>query len=182
MSLKTWIFAGLMAGAVLLSAAELISNGDFENNRTAPWKFLKGGKTSTLTVMTDSSPAGGRGVLALNISDERKIALGQNLNLGPGTYKFSGWIDTTRCSRPGGYSMVFLTCSINGKGKNLGVFGTPGTVPKVGWRKVPWQKYERIVTIPPGGKIKGIRLTTANMTGTVMFDNISLIPYGTAEQ
>ena len=168
--------------SVLLTAAELIPNGDFENGKTAPWQFLKGGKTTTLTMVTDSSPDGGSNVLAVNIRDERKVQLGQNLNLGPGTYKFSGWIDTTRCSRPGGYSQIYLVCSINGKGKNLGVFGTPGTVPGSGWRKYPWQKSESVITIPPGGKIKGVRISITNMTGTIMLDNLSLTLYGKEEQ
>ncbi|MBQ6599131.1 MAG: hypothetical protein IJH79_16395, partial [Lentisphaeria bacterium] len=168
--------------SVLLTAAELIPNGDFENGKTAPWQFLKGGKTTTLTMVTDSSPDGGSNVLAVNIRDERKVQLGQKLNIGPGTYKFSGWIDTTRCSRPGGYSQIYLVCSINGKGKNLGVFGTPGTVPGSGWRKFPWKKSESVITIPPGGKIKGVRISITNMTGTIMLDNLSLTPYGKEEQ
>ena len=183
MSRPKFIFlAAAMFSSVLLTAVELIVNGDFENGKTAPWQFLKGGKTTTLTMVTDSSPDGGSNVLAVNIRDERKVQLGQNLNLGPGTYKFSGWIDTTRCSRPGGYSQIYLVCSINGKGKNLGVFGTPGTVPNVGWRKFPWKKSENVVTIPPGGKIKGVRISITNMTGTILLDNLSLTPYGKAEQ
>ena len=85
-------------------------------------------------------------------------------------------MDTTRCTKPGGYAMIYLSGSINGKWHNFGTFATPGTA-KGGWKKTEWTKYEKIITVPEGGMIKSINITLISITGTVMLDGISLCDY-----
>ena len=130
-----------------------------------------------MTIITDSvSPLGGSGVLGVTFAKDRRIDIKQNLKTGPGKYKLTAYMDTTRCTKPGGYAMIYLSGSINGKWHNFGTFATPGTA-KGGWKKTEWTKYEKIITVPEGGMIKSINITLISITGTVMLDGISLCDY-----
>lgn len=162
-----------MAATTLSFAAEYLKNGDFENDEFKPWRVYSG--KSTLSIITDTSPAGGSGVLGINLTGEdRKSSVTQALKLGPGKYCFSGYVDTTRLTVPQGYVMLYVSGTKDGKWHNYGGFHAGGTDPKLGWRKAPWKKYEHEFTVPEGGTLTGIWIECISCTGTLMFDNLSL--------
>ena len=40
-----------------------------------------------------------------------------------------------------------------------------------------WAKYEKIINVPPDGKIENVYIVLSHITGTVMVDGISLRNY-----
>ena len=181
MDIKTkTCYLGILTAA-LTFGGEWIKNGDFENGKTTPWKLTKANKNVSLSIVPDSgSPCGGSGALGITLSQERVIDICQDVKIGPGTYKLTAYMDTTRCTKPGGYIMLYFSGSVNGKWQNFGGVATPGTpkTPGVGWKKTSWRKYEKIITVPEGGTIKRIYIVLSGyFTGTAMLDGISLQDY-----
>ena len=161
---------------------EWIKNGDFENEKTAPWFFSPPTKNASLSIIKDSTPpGGGSGVLGITVANAPRVDIRQSLNVGPGKYKFSVYIDTTRCPKQTGYAAISLTGSVGGKWKSFAAVHTPDNNQHTK-RITVWQKYEKVFTVPPGGKIESIWITLANITGTVMVDQISLRDYSESEQ
>ena len=169
--------------ALSLAGAEFIKNGDFESGKIAPWRLSKPNDKVTVEIVPDSgSPCGGTGALGITLSKERRIDLHQNVKIGPGKYKLTAYMDTSRCTRPGGYIMVYLEGTVNGKYRNFGCVATPGTG-RGGWKKTEWEKYEKIITVPEGGVIRHANIALINyLTGTVMLDNISICDYNPDEE
>ena len=163
--------------ALSLAGTEFVRNGDFESGKIAPWRLSKPNDKVTVEIVPDSgSPCGGTGALGITLSKERRIDLHQNVKIGPGKYKLTAYMDTSRCTKPSGYIMLYLSGSVNGKWHNFGCVATPGTA-RGGWKKTEWTKYEKIITVPEGGMIKSINITLISITGTVMLDGISLCDY-----
>ena len=162
---------------MVLSAfgAEYLQNGDFETGEIKPWGFPRETKASA-SIRTDSAPAGGRGVLAINLppDGERKISFHQKVKLGPGTYQFSCYVDTTGVTVPKGFVQFYVSGTVEGKWTNYGGFHIGGTHPKLGWRKYPWTKLESTVTIPENGVANSVWIEFINTVGTVLLDNFSL--------
>ena len=182
---KKW-FAVLAAATLCtaaLSAAEYVKNGDFETNEVAPWRLSKPNDKVELAVVADSNTPSDSGAFAVTLTGEdRRIDLKQRVKIGPGTYKLTAYMDTTRCTKPGGYIMLYCSGEINGKWHNFGGVATPGTA-KGGWKKTEWQKYEKIITVPEGGVIQSVNIAlVGNMTGTVMLDGISIQEHGAEAQ
>lgn len=173
---------------MFICGAEWIRNGDFENGRISPWTISKPNKNVKLTIIKDSNlSGGGSGALGITMADTPRIDIKQGLKVGPGTYKFTAYIDTTRCTKPRGYVMLYLAGSLKGKWKTFGTVVTPKKSPtgrprSTGWAKKEWDKHEMIVTVPPDGKINSINILIGNITGTVMLDRISLMDYGKNEK
>ncbi|MBR4674971.1 MAG: hypothetical protein IKP00_10950 [Victivallales bacterium] len=155
-------------------AAEYLKNGDFEGETTAPWRLKESKATISLT--SDNVPAGGgRNVLAVHLPDgENKVALHQKVKLEPGTYTFSGYVDTTGVTVPRGFVQFYVSGTLDGKWKNYGSFHIGGTLPKLGWRKHPWTKLETTITIPENGVGASVWCEFINTTGTVLMDNFSI--------
>ena len=182
MNIRKMALLGLILSAVSVYGAERVKNGDFENGKIAPWRLVKPNKNVSLAIVTDSgSPCGGNGALGITLSKERRIDISQGVKIGPGKYKLTAYMDTSRCTKPAGYIMLYLSGSVNGKWHNFGSIATPGTPGRkssAGWTKTIWQKYEKIITVPDGGVIKHINIALINyLTGTVMLDGISLRDY-----
>ncbi|MBQ9367220.1 MAG: hypothetical protein IJT83_05520, partial [Victivallales bacterium] len=156
-------------------AAEYLQNGDFEAETPAPWRLYKETK-ATLTLTSDNVPAGGgRTALAIQIpAGEDKAVLTQRIKLGPGTYTFSGYVDTTGVTVPQGFVQFYVSGDIDGKWKNFGGFHVGGTKPKLGWRNTPWTKLEHTFTIPENGSGASIWCECLKTTGTVLLDNFSI--------
>ncbi len=155
-------------------AAEYLQNGDFEAETPAPWQ-LKSTK-ATLSLTSDNVPTGGgRNVLAVHLpKEENKVSLHQTIKLGPGTYTFSGYVDTTGVTVPQGYVQYYISGTLDGKWKNFGSFHIGGTKPKIGWQKHPWTKLETTITIPENGTAASLWCDFVNTTGTVLMDNFSI--------
>ena len=182
----TKILAACLASNLLalpLAGAEFVKNGSFENGKIVPWWLSKPNQNVSLSIVSDSgSPCGGTGALSITLSKEQRIDITQNVKIGPGKYKLTAYMDTTRCTRPGGYIMLYLSGSVNGKWHNFGCVATPGTR-RSGWKKTEWQKYEKIVTVPEGGVIKNVNIALINnLTGTIMLDGISIRDYSDEEE
>ena len=174
MSMRFFVAAAaIFALAAPLAAAEHVKNGDFENGKTAPWRLDKATPTASLAVITDATPpVGGSGVLGITVEKGRRIDVCQHVNVGPGKYKFSVYIDTTRCAQTG-VVMVYLGGKAGEKYRSFGSLKTHSndqTVKKV----TVWQKFERVIDIPENGKITSINIMLLNIRGTVMLDRISL--------
>jgi len=164
-----------VAFAASLAAAEYVKNGDFESGNVAPWRLSKPNAEVTLAIVPDSgSPCGGSGALGITLPGVKRVDVTQRVKIGPGTYKLTAYMDTTRCTKQGGYIMLYLSGTVDGKWHNFGTVATPGTRKGVGWRKTEWQKYEKIVTVPEGGVIKSVNISFISLTGTVMLDDISV--------
>jgi len=179
---KKWIAAAVLAAFALpLAAAEYVKNGDFENGKTAPWFFLKANPNASLSVVTDAAPPeGGSGVLGITFSKDRRVDFRQNLNVGPGKYKFSAYLDTTRCA-PQGQVILDLVGRVGGKWHTFAHFSTPSNDSNA--KKITlWRRYETVVTVPPDGVIKALVFRIVNINGTVMADRISLRDYDENEQ
>ena len=178
------LFAVLAASALLaapLAAAEHVKNGDFENGKTAPWHLDPVTPAASLAVITDAAPpVGGSGVLGITVEKGRRIDVCQHVNVGPGKYKFSVYIDTTRCA-PTGVVMVYLGGKAGEKYRSFGSLKTHSNDQNT--KKVTvWQKFERIIDIPENGKITSVNIMLLNIRGTAMLDRISLIDYDADEQ
>lgn len=159
-----------------LAAAEYVRNGDFESGNVAPWRLSKPNAEVALAIVPDSgSPCGGSGALGITLPGVKRVDVAQRVKkIGPGTYKLTAYMDTTRCTKPGGYIMIFLEGNVNGKYSNFGCIATPGTG-KDGWRKTEWRKFEKVITVPEGGAITSVTIALINnLTGTVMLDGISI--------
>ena len=172
--MKAILFA-LSLAIIPLIGAEYLKNGDFEAESTQPWS-LKPSKAS-ISLTSDNVPAGGgRNVLAVHIpaESEKKISLCQRFKLGPGTYKLSGYVDTTGLTVPSGYAMFYVAGKIDGKWKNYGGFHIGGTHPKLGWHKDPWTKLETSFTVPENGEATSLWCEFISTTGTILMDNFSL--------
>ena len=169
--------------AVLAQGSEWVKNGDFETGEITPWKLLKPNKNVNLSIVTDSgSPCPGNGALGITLSKERRIDIVQGVKIGPGKYKLTAYMDTSRCTKPSGYIMLYLSGSVNGKWHNFGAVATPGTA-RGGWKKTEWEKYEKIISVPEDGMIRGVNIVLANyLTGTVMLDGISIRDYSEEEE
>ena len=177
------MFAGALLIPFLLSGAEYVKNGDFETKEVAPWRLTKANDKVELAVLSDSSTPSGSNALGITLpGEERRIDINQRVKIGPGTYKLTVYMDTTRCTKPRGYVMLALAGNINGKWHNFGGVATPGT-PKDGWKKTEWQKYEKVVTVPEGGVIQSVLIAiVGHVTGTVMVDGISIQEFGAEAQ
>ena len=177
------LFAGALLFPLLLAGAEHVKNGDFETKEIAPWRLSKPNDKVELAVIADSNTPSGSSALGITLpGEERRIDLHQRVKIGPGTYKLTVYMDTTRCTKPRGYVMLALAGNINGKWHNFGGVATPGT-PKDGWKKTEWQKYEKIVTVPEGGVIQSVLIAiVGHVTGTVMVDGISIQEFGAEAQ
>ena len=169
--------------AVLAQGSEWVKNGDFETGEITPWKLLKPNKNVNLSIVTDSgSPCPGNGALGITLSKERRIDIVQGVKIGPGKYKLTAYMDTSRCTKPSGYIMLYLSGSVNGKWHNFGAVATPGTA-RGGWKKTEWEKYEKIISVPEDGMIRSVNIVLANyLTGTVMLDGISIRDYSEEEE
>ncbi|MBO4630648.1 MAG: hypothetical protein J5858_01860 [Lentisphaeria bacterium] len=180
---KKAIFTLLLLCVAWVHGTEWIKNGDFENGKIEPWKFSTTHKNASMTIITDSAPpTGGNGVLGIMFAKDRRVDIKQNLKVGPGKYKFSAFMDTTRCTKPGGYVMIYLSGTLNGKWHNYGAIATPGTPPRTGWKKTEWTKYEKKITVPQSGEIKAVYIVLINITGTAMVDGVSLQDIGKNEE
>ena len=168
---------------VLTQGTEWVKNGDFESGKITPWKLLKPNENVNLSIVTDSgSPCAGNGALGITLSKERRIDITQSVKIGPGKYKLTAYMDTSRCTKPSGYIMLYLGGSVNGKWHNFGAVATPGTA-SGGWKKTEWEKYEKIITIPEGGIIRSVNIVLVNyLTGTAMLDGISIRDYNEEEE
>ena len=169
--------------------AEWIKNGNFENDTTAPWYFSKPNKNASLAIVRDSNlSGGGNGALGITVSDVQRVDLTQRLKVGPGTYKFTARVDTTRCTKSRGFVLIYLAGSVGEKWKRFGTVSTPKKnredwMKRTGWQKKEWDKHEMIINVPPDGMIKSINIVLGNyVTGTVMLDNISLSDFNEEEQ
>lgn len=161
----------------ICTGAEWVKNGDFESGQYKPWFLTSPKSKAKLSIITDEeSPIGDSSVLGITIEKEPNITVRQRLNVKPGKYKFTAYIDTTRCTKPKGYAMIYFDGNINGKWKNFGGVTTPGTpkTPGMHWQKTKWKKYEKTITVPAGGKIENIYIVLTHIDGTVMVDGISL--------
>ena len=155
--------------------AEYLKNGDFESGSPAPWNIYTKEHNATLSILTDTAPEGGRGVLGIHIPQgNRKIAVRQNFKLAKGTYTFSCYVDTTRLTLPQGYVMLYIAGTIDNKWHNFGGVNIGGTKPKVGWTKSPWTKLEKEFTVPENGVATSVWIECVNTVGTVMVDNVSI--------
>jgi len=169
------LLAGVCAFASALAAAEYVKNGDFENGEVAPWSLTKPNDKVSVAVIPDGAPpSGGSGVLAITPSGAARIDLRQNVKIGPGKYKLSAWMDTTRCTERGGHVAITLDGRLNGKWHRFGGLVSASVFTDKSWRKIEWTKYEAEVTVPPGGEIRSIYITVARIKGTAMVDAISL--------
>ena len=169
------LFLALTLSFMSAFAAEYLQNGDFEAETPAPWR-LKNSNATTISLTSDNVPPfGGRNVLAVHLPEgENKVSLHQKVKLGPGTYTFSGYVDTTGVTVPRGFVQFYVSGTIDGKWKNYGSFHIGGTHPKLGWRKYPWTKLETTITIPENGVAASVWCEFINTTGTVLMDNFSL--------
>ena len=152
---KALLLMGLMM-TLTSSATEWIKNGDFENGTTAPWYFSTPSKHASLSIIADSElPGGGSGALGITFDKDRRTSLRQAVNVGPGKYKFSAYIDTTRCPKQNGYVTIQVTGTVGGKWNCFASVATPDN--RSNTKKITkWQKYEKIFTVPEDGKIKSI--------------------------
>ena len=185
LNVKKTAISLLIIASVFSYGKEWVKNGDFEDGKTAPWRLTKPNKNVSLSIVTDSeSPCGGTGAFGITMSKEKRIDIIQYVKIGPGKYKLTAYMDTTRCTKPGGYILLYLSGQVNGKWHNFGGVSAGGTpkIPGVGWQKTVWQKYEKIITVPEGGVIKGINISLFSLTGTIMLDGISIQDYGTEEE
>ena len=186
MNIGKLVLSGLILSAVFAYGAERVKNGDFENGKIAPWRLEKPNNNVSISIVTDSgSPCAGNGALGITLSKERRVNISQGVNIGPGRYKLTAYMDTSRCIKAGGYIMLYLGGTVNGKWRNFGSVATPGTPKKanVGWTKTEWQKYEKIITVPDGGRISHVNIVLANyLNGTVMLDGISIRDYSEEEE
>ena len=181
-NLKTAGILLLVLHTVSSYGMEWIKNGNFEDGKVEPWHLEKPNKQVSLSIIKDSNlSGGGSGALGITMTDTPRINICQRLKVGPGTYKFTAYIDTTRCTKPRGYVLLYLSGSVGGKYKNFCSVSTPGNV-RTGWKTKEWDKHELVVTVPPGGTIKSINILVGNITGTVMLDRISLRDYGKSEK
>ena len=181
-STMTVLLSGLLATVLTASGKEWIKNGDFENEKTAPWFFSPPAKTASLSIIKDSNlPGGGSGALGITVANTRRVDVRQSLKAGPGKYKLTMYIDTTRCTKPSGYVMVQLTGSVGKKWKAFATVATPYSTANE-WIKLKWKKYEKIITVPQGGELSSFYIVLVNITGTVMVDRISLLDYNEDEQ
>ena len=173
--IKNTFFLLAVLSSAWSSGAERIKNGDFENGEISPWKLVTPSENVNLAIVPDSgSPCAGSGALGITLANERRIDIRQNVKIGPGTYKLSAYMDTSRCTKPGGYIIIFLGGMLDGKWHNYGHVATPGTR-KTGWQKTVWEKFEKTITVPEGGVIRSVNITLAgNLTGTAMLDGISI--------
>ena len=174
---KCFVFflGSVCAFAATLSAAEFVKNGDFEKGEVAPWTLTKPNPKVAVTVISDGAPPhGGSGVLAITPDGAARLDLRQGVKIGPGQYKFSAWMDTTRCTERGGHVAITLDGTLNGKWHRFGSLVSASVFTDNHWRKIEWTKYEAEVTVPPGGEIRSIYITVARIKGTAMVDAVSL--------
>ena len=158
-----------------LAAAEFVKNGDFEKSEVAPWRLTKPNPEVSISVVPDGAPPhGGSGVLAITPNGAARLDLRQGVKIGPGQYKFSAWMDTTRCTDRGGHVAITLDGRLNGKWHRFGSLVSSSVFTDNHWRKIEWTKYEAEVTVPPGGEIRSIYITVARIKGTALIDAISL--------
>ena len=158
-----------------LAAAEFVKNGDFEKSEVAPWRLTKPNPEVSISVVPDGAPPhGGSGVLAITPNGAARLDLRQGVKIGPGQYKFSAWMDTTRCTDRGGHVAISLDGRLNDKWHRFGSLVSSSVFTDNHWRKIEWTKYEAEVTVPEGGEIRSIYITVARIKGTALIDAISL--------
>jgi len=176
--IKNTLFLLAILSVTCSYGVEWVKNGDFENGEISPWKLVTPSENVNPAIVPDSgSPCAGSGALGITLANERRIDIRQNVKIGPGSYKLSAYMDTSRCTKPGGYIIIYLGGMLNGKWHNYGHVSTPGTR-KTGWQKTVWEKFEKMITIPEGGVIRSVNITLAgNLTGTAMLDGISIRDY-----
>ena len=156
---------------------ERIKNGDFESGSVSPWFINKPNKNTSLSIITDSDlPGGGSGALGITTDKNKRVDIRQNLKAGPGKYKLSMYIDTTRCSTKSGYVMVQVTGVVGGKWASFTTLATPSNS-RHNKTVTVWRKYEKIITVPKDGMIKTMWITLVEISGTVMVDRVSLRDY-----
>ena len=173
------IFAALLGAAcaftAVLSAGEYVKNGDFESGTTAPWTLAKPNPKVSVTILPDgASPVGGSGVLGIDLNGETRADLRQNVKIGPGKYKFTAWMDTTRCTARGGHLRIDLDGTLEGKWHRFGSLISASVFTDKHWRKIEWTKYEAEGTVPPGGTVRSIYITAVRISGVAMVDAVSL--------
>ena len=179
-NMKTTASILIVLSAIISYGTEWIKNGDFENGQIKPWFLSTKNSNAKLSIITDTeSPLGDRAVLGITVEKEPRVTIRQGLKVKPGIYKFTAYMDTTRCTKPAGYAFIYFDGKINGKWKNFGGAMTPGTpkTPGLRWQKTKWAKYEKIINVPPDGKIENVYIVLSHITGTVMVDGISLRNY-----